>query len=380
MLHGCATPPERNPLPENLYEQSQAAGIPKARYWGDEAPPYAENFLTMSPEELQVRYPALVNRPLTLLAISGGGSDGAFTSGLLNGWSASGTRPEFSFVTGISTGALVAPFAYLGSDYDDKLKEVYTTITTDDILIVRGLGGIFAEDAFADTAPLRAMIAKYIDGEVMQEIADEYRKGRFLLIGTSNLDAERPVVWNIGEIAMSGAPGALDLIRNVMLASASIPVAFPPQMIQVEADGELYDEMHVDGGVTRQSFLFSFHVDDEALTKRLGAVGQTRAFVIRNARLAPQWKTVDRSIVDISGRTVDSLIRTQGIGDLFREYSGAAAWGFDYNFAYISSDFDPGDAEDGFNVKYMSALYQFGYDLARNGYPWEKAPPGLLPR
>ena len=180
--------------------------------------------------------------------------------------------------------------------------------------------------------------------------------------------------------AISRTIGVFGACSSCTMASASIPVAFPPQMIQVEADGELYDEMHVDGGVTRQSFLFSFHVDDEALTKRLGAVGQTRVFVIRNSRLAPQWKTVDRSIVDISGRTVGSLIRTQGIGDLYREYSGAAAWGFDYNFAYISSDFDPGDAKDGFNVKYMNALYQFGYGLAKEGYPWEKAPPGLLPQ
>lgn len=380
MLHGCATPPKRNPLPENLYEQSQAAGIPRARYWGDEAPPYAEDFLTMSPEELQVRYPALVNRPLTLLAISGGGSNGAFTSGLLNGWSARGTRPEFGFVTGISTGGLVAPFAYLGPAYDDKLKEVYTTITDKDIFVERGLEGLIELDAVADSAPLRATIARYIDGSVMQAIADEYRRGRFLLIGTTNLDAERPVVWNIGEIAISGAPGALDLIRDVMLASASIPVAFPPQMLEVEVDGERYDEMHVDGGVSRQSFIFSFGVDDGTLVKQLGVVGQTRIYIIRNARLAPRWKTVDRRVIDISGRSMDSMIRTQGIGDLYREYAGATTWGFDFNFAYISSDFDPGTSPEGFNPEFMGKLYQHGYDLAREGYPWEKAPPGLRPQ
>ena len=256
---------------------------------------------------------------------------------------------------------------------------MYTTVTNDDIYIERGFGGLIEINAVTDSSPLRATIAKYIDGSVMQAIADEYRRGRFLLIGTTNLDAGRPVVWNIGEIAISGAPGALDLIRDVMLASASIPFAFPPQMIEVEVDGERYDEMHVDGGVTRQSFVFSFGVDDKALVENLGTVGTTRVYVIRNARLAPQWKTVNRRIGDIAGRSTSSLIRTQGIGDLYSEFAGAAIWGFDFNFAYISTDFDPGDAPEGFNPEYMNKLYQYGYDLAESGDPWNKAPPGLAP-
>ena len=331
----------------------------------------------MSSEELQVRYPALVDRPLVFLAISGGGSNGAFTSGLLNGWSDAGTRLDFGIVTGNSTGALVAPFAYLGAEYDDKLQEVYTTVTNDDIFVERGLGGLIELDAVTDSAPLPATIARYIDGGVMQAIADEYRRGRILLIGTTNLDAERPVVWNIGEIAISGTPGALDLIRDVMLASASIPVAFPPQIFQVEVDGTRYDEMHVDGGVTRQSFVFSFNVNAKTLTERLGTVGQPRVYVIRNARLKPPWVAIDRSVIAISGRSASSLIRTQGIGDLYSEYAGAAQWNFDFNFTYITSDFDPGDTKEGFNPEFMGKLYQFGYDLARNGNPWQKAPPGL---
>jgi hypothetical protein len=377
---GCATPPKRNPLPENLYEKAQVAGIPNARYWGDEAPPFAEIFSTMSPEERQARYPALVNRPLVFLAISGGGSNGAFTSGLLNGWTDAGDRPDFAIVTGISTGALIAPFAFLGPEYDDKLKEVYTTVTDDDIFVERGLGGLIELNAVADSAPLRATIAKYIDGGVMQAVADEYRQGRILLIGTTNLDAGRPVVWNIGQIAISGAPEALDLIRDVMLASASIPVAFPPHIFQVDVDGTHYDEMHVDGGITRQSFIFSFGVDAKTLTERLGAVGQPRVYVIRNARLKPQWQAIDRSVIAISGRSTNSMIRTQGIGDLYSEYAGAAHWDFDFNFTSITSDFDPGDAKEGFNPEFMGKLYQFGYDLARNGNPWQKAPPGLTPQ
>ena len=274
LAQGCTTPPERRALPEDLYAKSQIPGIPDARYWADEVPPHAEDLMAMSREELRARYPAMVDRPITLLAISGGGADGAFGAGVLNGWTASGTRPEFSFVTGISTGSLLAPFAYLGPKYDHVVRRVYTTYETKDLVKKRGLLGIIEIDAAADSAPLRAVIAEHVDEAVMKAIAEEYRKGRHLLIGTTNLDATRPVAWNIGEIAASGAPGALDLIHDVMLASASIPIAFPPQIFEVEIDGGLYDEMHVDGGVTRQSFLFSFGLDDKTLAERLGADGQ----------------------------------------------------------------------------------------------------------
>lgn len=379
LAQGCAGPPERNPLPEELYARSQIPGIPDARYWADELPPHAEELMAMSREELRARYPALVDRPITLLAISGGGADGAFGAGMLSGWTASGTRPEFSFVTGISTGSLLAPFAYLGPEYDHVARRVYTTYTTKDLVEKRGLFGIMEIDAVADSAPLRGVIAEHVDEAIMQAIAEEYRKGRHLLIGTTNLDAARPVVWNVGEIAASGAPGALDLIRDVMLASASIPVAFPPQIFEVEIGGGLYDEMHVDGGITRQSFLFSFGLDDKTLAERLGAKGQTTAYIIRNSRLKPTWQSVDHNIVEISGRSISSLIRTQGIGDLFSEYIGARANDFDYNLAFIPGSFNAVPNEM-FDPEYMNALYQLGYDLASKGYPWKKRPPGVEAR
>jgi len=172
LVQGCATPPERNPLPQVLYAKSQVPGIPRARYWGDEAPPYAEGLMSMSSEELRARYPALANGSLSLLAISGGGSNGAFGAGLLNGWSDAGTRPEFSYVTGISTGSLIAPFAFLGSTYDDVLKEIYTTYSSKDLVKGRGIFGLIEIDALNDTAPLRAIIAKYVDEAMMQAIAD----------------------------------------------------------------------------------------------------------------------------------------------------------------------------------------------------------------
>ncbi len=231
-------------------------------------------------------------------------------------------------------------------------------------------------DAAADTAPLRALIAEYVDETVMEAIAAEYRRGRLLYIGTTNLDAGRPVIWNIGAIANSGKPGALDLIRDVMLASASIPVAFPPVMIEVEANGQRYDEMHVDGGTSRQSFLFSLALDERELARRLEVTGQGQTYIIRNAKLDATWKNIDRAIFAIAGRSASSMIRTQGIGDLYREYLGAQKYGFGFNLAYIPGDFNI-EPQELFDPEYMGKLYKLGYEMASSGYPWQEAPPGL---
>lgn len=379
LVQGCATaPPRDNPLPQELYSHSQIPGIPAARYWGDEAPPFADIILDMSSAQLRERFPALYKKPFTALAISGGGSKGAFTAGLVSGWTAAGTRPEFSVVTGVSTGALCAPFVFLGPAYDAKLKEVYTQYTTKDLVIIRGKWETIRNDAATDSAPLREMIAKYIDEAVMQEIAAEYRKGRFLYISSTNLDALRPVVWDIGRIAASGAPGALDLIHDAMLASASIPVGFPPVMIEVEAKGQRYEEMHVDGGVTRQSFLFSFGVDNKEFLRKLHVKGKPMAYVIRNSKLEPKWQAVDRRIPPIAGRAFDSLIRTQGIYDFYREYSGAQQYGFDFRMVYIPNDFDV-ESKEPFDPVYMNKLYELGYKMGKEGVPWLKAPPGIKP-
>lgn len=378
LAQGCTTaPPRHNPLPQELSSQAQIPGIDGARYWGDEPPPFADMVENASAAQLRERFPALYKKPFTALAISGGGSKGAFTAGLINGWTAAGTRPKFSVVTGISTGALCAPFVFLGSAYDAKLKEVYTEYSTKDMVIMRSKWDTIRNDSAADTAPLRKLIAKYIDESVMQEIAAEYRKGRFLYISTTNLDAMRPVVWNIGRIAASGAPGALDLIHDAMLASASVPVAFPPMMIEVEADGQRYEEMHVDGGITRQSFLFSFGIDNKELLGKLKAKG-TKAYIIRNSKLQPKWKIIDRNIPAIAGRSFDSLIRTQGIYDFYREYTGAMQYGLDFNLVYIPNDFEV-ESKEPFDLVYMNKLYDLGYKMGREGVPWLKAPPGVKP-
>lgn len=376
LLSGCSLLPERQPLTEERYAGSKVLGMTGLRHWADESP-HITSDLPQDPsmEELRAVIPGLVDQELRFLAISGGGENGAFAAGLLNGWTRAGGRPEFNIVTGISAGALIAPFAFLGPAYDPVIQELFTQYSTDDLIRSRYLVQILRSDAAFSTDPLRALIAKYMDDAVMEAIAAEYQRGRWLFIGTTNLDAGNGVIWDIGAIASSGRPGALDLIHDVLLASASIPVAFPPVMIEVEVEGQVFDEMHVDGGVSRQSFLFELSTDPDSF-KRLNIVGIPKAYFIFNSQLESAWEAVDRRVFSIAERSVSAIIRTQGVGDIYREYLATQKFGFDFNLASIPTDFEAENHEM-FDRGYMQALYKLGYDQALGGYPWQKSPPGL---
>ena len=316
--------------------------------------------------------------PAIFLAISGGGDNGAYAAGLLNGWTASGTRPEFRLVTGISTGALIAPFAFLGPKYDATLKQVYTTISPKDVLDSRNVVRGVLEDAMADNAPLRKLTLKSVTEDLLKEVAAEYAKGRFLLIATTDLDARRSLIWDMGKIATYGGPKALDLFVSVMIASASIPVGFPPTMIDVEVDGKRYQEMHVDGGVVAQVFAYPIGIRVKEAAAAAGFARERTLYVIRNARQDPDWAQVERKTLSIAGRAVASLIHAQGIGDLYRIYAAAQRDGVDFNLSFIPSTFDFPHKEE-FDNEYMRKLYDVGYNFAAKGSAWAKVPPGFAP-
>ena len=379
LLPGCASLTRLNAVPVAAEEQATVLGLPGARYWADGDPAAFRQAMV----EAFFREAALLRTaghqgtlpPAEFLAISGGGENGAFGAGLLVGWTATGTRPVFKAVTGISTGALTAPFAFLGPEYDDELKEVYTTISAQDILQPRWYITALLQDALADNTPLRRTIGRYVDQAMLDAIAAEHAKGRVLLIGTTNLDARRPVIWNIGEIAASRDPEALELVHDILVASAAIPGAFPPVMIDVEVDGETYEEMHVDGGASAQVFVYPPGLDIRALSRERHVTRERRLYVIRNARLDPDWAQVERSTFSILERAVSSLIQTQGVGDLYRIYLAAERDGIDFNLAYIPDSFTT-PLKEPFETQYMKELFQVGYDLAVDGYPWAEVPPG----
>jgi hypothetical protein len=316
--------------------------------------------------------------PAHFLAISGGGDDGAFGAGLLCGWSDSGGMPPFKLVTGVSTGAFIAPFAFLGRSYSDRLRTMYTTIKPDDISEERGLFGAIFGEALADTKPLFRLISRYVDQQMLGDIAGEYAKGRLLLIGTTSLDEQRPIIWNIGAIAASGHPGSIELVRKVLLASAAVPGAFPPVMIDVEAGGRRYQEMNVDGGAVVQTFLYPPDIGLRADLRSAEHARQRHAYIIRNGRLDPNWVSVDRRFMTIVGRAISTMIHYSGYNDILRIYATTKRDGVDYNLAYIETDF-PEIEHEQFDPAYLRALFTYGYDKGKRGPLWHKAPPVLQP-
>jgi hypothetical protein len=316
--------------------------------------------------------------PASLLALSGGGDGGAYGAGLLAGWTAAGTRPEFVLVSGISTGALIAPFAFLGPKYDGLLRAFYTETPRERIVRSRTLLSAVTNDAIEDTAPLRELIAAAVTREFLDEITAEYARGRQLWISTVNLDARRRVIWNMTRIAASRDPRAVALFRDVMIASAAIPGAFPPVMIDVEADGGTYHEMHVDGGAMAQVFIYPPALKLAELSEEQGGRRERHLYVILNSSVRGDWAETGRRAITIAGRAIDALIHSQGIGDLYRIYLTSQRDGVDFNLAYIPDEFDAPHPEQ-FDNTYMRALFAAGFKRAEAGYAWHKGPPGFGP-
>ena len=310
------------------------------------------------------------------LALSGGGSDGAFGAGFLNGWTQTGHRPTFKLVTGISTGALIAPFAFLGSDYDETLKKMYTTISTPDIIRIS-----VSQEALTDSSPLLQLIEKYVDESILAAVAEAQARGHRLYIGTTHLDADRLVVWNMGSIAANQHPDALGLFHKVMLASASIPGAFPPVLIPVEIDGKPYDEMHVDGGVKAQVFTHAAVLNLKAATDKIlgensgDAIG--RIYILRNGRIVPHPEVVPRKFKDIAGRSISVMIKQAALNDLYRIYSFAQRDQLEFYYVDIPNEFEIKSKEP-FDRDEMNRLFELGYQKALSENPWRASPPGLM--
>ncbi|AQT67678.1 Patatin [Anaerohalosphaera lusitana] len=358
-IAGCAR--SRSPLPVDRVADGQIPGFNAIRYWeAQHKPPINPNS----------KYSSGCN----ILALSGGGSKGAFGAGYLNGWSDTGTRPQFNIVTGISTGALIAPLAFLGPEYDEELAISYTTVETKDILRARGLLGngilpLLFSESYATTKPLQRMIDGLLTPEVFRAIAAEHAKGRRLYIGTTNIDAQRMMVWDMGAIASSDHPDARKLFEKVMLASASIPGAFPPVLFEVQIDGKLYDEMHVDGGVITGVIGYG-----SSLQKGLDTNAACNLYVIKNGKLDVEHAQVKRKALPIMKRSIATIMKAQAWSSMIRLRNIAKQDNVTFRYISLPENFEQ-KGEEMFDPKDMKRMYDLGYSIATSDKPWQKEVP-----
>lgn len=350
------TIPPRDTFTADEDEMAVIPDIPNARFWADSAEAFTQALPT-------VRGP--------WLALSTGGGDGAFGAGLLSGLSASGKRPDFALISGVSTGALMAPFIFAGSKYDDRLRDAYTTISAGDVFELGGKG-----ESFFDTWPLKELIAKRVTAELLADVAAEHRRGRRLFVITTNLDAERVIAWNMGAIAAAGGDAALKLFRDVLLAATSIPGGFPPVLIEVEANGRRFQEMHADGGLIAQFFVAPESLLSSTSDYRLPA---SELYIVINTSLKPDFQVTERTLISIIGRSVVIGVKTLTRLMMDRAYIAAKRSGIGFAVATIPSDFDV-PSRGAFDPEYMKALYDVGFDQGKSPNPFSHEPPDISKR
>ncbi|HEY1364622.1 MAG TPA: patatin-like phospholipase family protein [Xanthobacteraceae bacterium] len=338
-----AAAPERVPFTPEDQQAAAIPDIPDARAWGDSATEFAR---------------LLPQAAGPWLAISGGGSDGAFGGGVLTGWTESGSRPEFTAVSGVSIGALIAPLAFLGPRYDDEIRKNFTTITAADIFEDRML-----RDGLFDDWPLRRQIEQRVTPKLLAEIAAEHARGRRLYVATTNLDAGRRVVWNMGAIAARADEKALKLFRDVLLASSSIPGFFSPVPIEVEANGKKFNELHGDGTLTAPFFVVPEAMLSAGSTLRPPI---SELYLIVNSKLVPEFSLTDRTIAGVLGRSIAVALTAALRSEIMLVYAGAQRKGIAVRVAHVHASFNF-PSRGAFDGKYMQALYELGVTAAKQG-------------
>ena len=341
--------PEQPSRPDFTADDQAAAiipGIPDARFWADSE----KDFLA-----------ALPTTPGPWLALSTGGGDGAFGAGLLNGWSESGKRPEFSVVTGVSTGALMAPYAFVGPSQDPGLKRAYTEYNAGDIF-----EDVKTPESLVDTWPLKRLIGKEVTPELLAQVAEAHKRGRRLFVATTNLDANRGVIWNMGAIAAKGDEASLELFRNVLRASTAIPGLFPPVLIEVEANGKKTQEMHSDGGLAAQIFVAPESMLNTSSTTKLPA---TELYLIANNRLTPEFQMTERSLIFVIGHAIAVGVQSMLRVNIDRAYAAAKRNGIPFNLAYPALGADQ-QGKGAFDPEFMKDLFQSGVARGRGDHPF----------
>jgi hypothetical protein len=367
VLASCAS---LSRIPSTKDQQAVATipGIPNARVWSDDR---VDALLARAKSDVPAKA-AGGEGAISVLAISGGGPNGAYGAGLLAGWSDRGTRPEFTVVTGASAGALIAPLAFLGSSYDPLLKNLFSEGVGEELLQIDVLSAVFGAGVFR-TEPLKRLIARYVDQPMLDRIAIEYRKGRRLLIVTTNLDAQRTAVWDMGAIASSRMPGVLGLFRDVLVASASVPGVYSPVLINVEGEGHRFNEMHVDGGVRANLLVVPESLLLSSLPPPSSGI-RPRVYILMNNKLEQDFEIVEAKTLTIVSRSFITAVKANTQNTLIATYDFARRNKWDFNLSSIDADYPTTTLMD-FDKTYMRQLFQYGYDQGYQGMPWRKTLP-----
>lgn len=388
LFSACSTLHPRHPVPSESANIAEPPGYHQIRDWGDHFSPVLQQSVVVALQKESEPDNPFGKTPVQYLSLSGGGMNGAFGAGFLCGWSQEGSRPTFDFVTGVSAGALLAPFAFIGTAQDPVLREIYSTLSPKDLFKRKGLLRIIRDDSVLDTAPLRQLLEKRITPELMEQIAREHERGRRLWIGTANLDAHRPVIWDMGKIAATRLPEGRNLFIQIMMASSAVPGAFPPMYVAVEADGHAYDELHVDGGVGRQVFAYGpvLHMDEVRRTLNdLGRERPAELFVIRNGDLGSHYDPVKPRALNIVLESLNTLTHHQAEGDFYRMYLFAEHDKCNFNLTGIPVEYVRKSKIE-FDPQEMRRLFDLGESMGKTGRcwihtPWDELqlPPGVLP-
>ncbi len=362
-LAGCASiDMARVPYTAEQAGLAEIPGMPHVRF-------YADTNVSVF-DSIAARAPA--SKPVTYLALSGGGADGAFGAGLLKGLSETNRRPEFTVVSGVSTGALMAPFVFLGPRYDDTVHELYNgdlgASLIKNVNIVNGLFG----NALVENDRLGHLVARFVTPDILAAVAAEHSRGRRLFVATTNLDSQRAVVWDMGAIASSGSPQALSLFRQVLTASASIPGLFPPRLVSVEAGGQSFQEMHVDGGTTQQIFVAPDDVLFGSGNDRTMA-GPRDIYVLLNNKIDPVFTVVDNETIAVGTRSLQTVLKREVRANTLASYAFARRHNIGFHTAFIDADVSEAGA-DTFDPAFMQGLYAYGEERGRSAHPWADAP------
>jgi hypothetical protein len=318
-------------------------------------------------------------REKNILSLSGGGSFGAFSAGIVCGWTAKGDRPNFDVVTGISTGALIAPFAFLGPAYDDQLKKFYTTLTDKDLYKMKPVRGLFRE-SLADNSPLAEQVDRVLSQQVITEIALEHQKGRRLYIGTTAAESKQFVVWDIGAIASRGRCEDRELIKQILLGSSAIPGVFPPQHISVDVDGTCVTERHIDGGVSQALFIFPPYVPPEHRSKNQNTdLAGVNLYLVVAGKLYADLEKIKPMALNLVGKEISAMIYAQTRGDLQRMYTTSMLTGMNYYLASIPPEYPAPTSGMAFNIPALTGMFNEGYRMVTEGVAWRRTPPGVGP-